>query len=249
MIKFFRHIRKQLLTENKTGKYIAYAIGEIILVVIGILIALQINNWNEERVARRSEQKLLMSLLEDFKSNLASLESSLNEIPNLIEEYSLVLEHAGRINNGLSDTMKADIIVTGFIRTILVDGTLTSVLGSTTLELISNDTLKRLLTSHPARLRDFKESENDLIDYVHEVQRPLFRSYINLSDFLLDEPRFDEFIKHVEQSDYESLLKNREYLNSVIGIRSINKDLLNQCRELYEHTREISLILEDELKN
>ena len=145
--------------------------------------------------------------------------------------------------------MKADIIVTGFIRTILVDGTLTSVLGSTTLELISNDTLKRLLTSHPARLRDFKESENDLIDYVHEVQRPLFRSYISLSDFLLDEPRFDEFIKHVEQSDYESLLKNREYLNSVIGIRSINKDLLNQCIELYEHTREISLILEDELKN
>lgn len=249
MIKFFRHIRKQLLTENKTGKYIAYAIGEIILVVIGILIALQINNWNEERVARRSEQKLLMSLSEDFKSNLASLESSLNEIPNLIEEYSLVLEHAGRINDGLSDTMKADIIVTGFIRTILVDGTLTSVLGSTTLELISNDTLKRLLTSYPARLRDFKESENDLIDYVHGVQRPLFRSYISLSDFLLDDPRFDEFIKHVEESDYESLLKNREYLNSVIGIRSINKDLLNQCRELYEYTQEISLILEDELKN
>ena len=47
MIKFFRHIRKSLLEENKMGKYFKYAIGEIILVVIGILIALQINNWNE----------------------------------------------------------------------------------------------------------------------------------------------------------------------------------------------------------
>ncbi len=55
MIKFFRHIRQRLLTENKTGKYFKYAIGEIVLVVIGILIALQINNWNQEH-----KQKALM---------------------------------------------------------------------------------------------------------------------------------------------------------------------------------------------
>jgi hypothetical protein len=48
MIKFFRHIRQSLILENKTGKYLKYAIGEIVLVVIGILIALQINNWNEQ---------------------------------------------------------------------------------------------------------------------------------------------------------------------------------------------------------
>jgi hypothetical protein len=49
MIKFFRKIRQNLLMENKTGKYFKYAIGEIILVVIGILLALQVNNWNEIR--------------------------------------------------------------------------------------------------------------------------------------------------------------------------------------------------------
>ncbi|MCB0461581.1 MAG: DUF6090 family protein [Flavobacteriaceae bacterium] len=54
MIKFFRHIRKSLLMENKTGKYFKYAIGEIVLVVIGILIALSINNWNEKR---KTEEK------------------------------------------------------------------------------------------------------------------------------------------------------------------------------------------------
>jgi len=49
MIKFFRKIRYALMEKNKTGKYLKYAFGEIMLVVIGILIALQINNWNEEK--------------------------------------------------------------------------------------------------------------------------------------------------------------------------------------------------------
>mgnify|MGYP000731225644 CR=1 FL=1 len=49
MIKFFRKIRYNLMSENRTGRYLKYAIGEIILVVIGILIALQINNWNEHK--------------------------------------------------------------------------------------------------------------------------------------------------------------------------------------------------------
>ncbi len=66
MIKFFRHIRKQLLTKNKFSKYILYAIGEIVLVVIGILIALQINNWNEKRI----ETERLNSILNIVKADL-----------------------------------------------------------------------------------------------------------------------------------------------------------------------------------
>ena len=59
MIKFFRKIRQNLLSEGKTGKYFKYAIGEIVLVVIGILIALQINNWNESRKMKIEEKKML----------------------------------------------------------------------------------------------------------------------------------------------------------------------------------------------
>ena len=55
MIKFFRHIRRSLINQNRMGKYFKYAIGEIFLVVFGILIALQINNWNENRKAENNE--------------------------------------------------------------------------------------------------------------------------------------------------------------------------------------------------
>jgi Family of unknown function (DUF6090) len=66
MIKFFRHIRKEQMEKGKTGKYFKYAIGEIILVVIGILIALSINNWNERRI----NEKKIVSFLQEIKKNL-----------------------------------------------------------------------------------------------------------------------------------------------------------------------------------
>ena len=62
MIKFFRRIRYDLMGKNKTGKYLKYAIGEIVLVVIGILIALSINNWNQVRQAHKFEKELLTEL-------------------------------------------------------------------------------------------------------------------------------------------------------------------------------------------
>lgn len=75
MIKLFRKIRQNLLMENKTGKYFKYAIGEIVLVVIGILIALQINNWNEKRLEGIQEKMTLSNLNEEFQDNLKDLDS------------------------------------------------------------------------------------------------------------------------------------------------------------------------------
>lgn len=65
MLRFFRNIRKKLATENKVMAYLRYAIGEILLVVIGILIALQINNWNENQKERKLENEYYCRLLED----------------------------------------------------------------------------------------------------------------------------------------------------------------------------------------
>ena len=77
MIKFFRKIRQNLVMENKTSKYFKYAIGEIILVVIGILIALQINNWNENRKQEKRIVGYMQSLVEDLKSDITQFDVSL----------------------------------------------------------------------------------------------------------------------------------------------------------------------------
>uniref|UniRef100_UPI00404B6181 DUF6090 family protein n=1 Tax=Gelidibacter sp. TaxID=2018083 RepID=UPI00404B6181 len=83
MIKFFRKIRQNLLNEGKTSKYFKYAIGEIILVVIGILIALQINNWNEGRKEKIHQKSVLSNLLQDLKSDSVSYSQNLKELKDV----------------------------------------------------------------------------------------------------------------------------------------------------------------------
>ncbi|HDZ05935.1 hypothetical protein LCGC14_0122210 [marine sediment metagenome] len=87
MIKFFRRIRYDLFDKNKTGKYIKYAIGEIILVVIGILIALQINNWNENKKLVTKTQVYYVQLLDDLNNDILSVENSIHEFNNHLKEY------------------------------------------------------------------------------------------------------------------------------------------------------------------
>ena len=70
MIKFFRKIRHNLLSEGKTRKYFKYAFGEILLVMIGILLALQVNNWNQQRKDRNQEQFIIERLKNDLASDI-----------------------------------------------------------------------------------------------------------------------------------------------------------------------------------
>ena len=96
MIKFFRKIRRQLVSENKFSKYLIYAIGEIVLVVIGIFIALQLNNWNEIRKESNAELELYNSILEDLKSEFNGTEADIN---NAVQ-YDLLHKHIYNEING-----------------------------------------------------------------------------------------------------------------------------------------------------
>lgn len=77
MIKLFRKICQNLLTENKFGKYLIYPVGEIVLVVIGILIALSINNWNEDRKDVKREIKLLYDIQNDVNKNIKNIDEGI----------------------------------------------------------------------------------------------------------------------------------------------------------------------------
>lgn len=89
MIKFFRNIRKSLLNEGKTSKYFKYAIGEIVLVVIGILIALQINNWNESRKEQRLLQTYYKQILEDLDEQKKYSAETITQLDSSIASYEV----------------------------------------------------------------------------------------------------------------------------------------------------------------
>ena len=93
MIKIFRRLRQNLIMENKTGKYLKYAIGEIVLVVIGILIALSINNWNQNRITKLKEKKTLIELVQNLNSNLEQFSSNIKVENDIIKSVEILIDH------------------------------------------------------------------------------------------------------------------------------------------------------------
>ena len=159
MIKFFRHIRHRLVAESKFSKYLLYAIGEIILVVIGILIALQINTWNENRKERHTEQKILKQLHKEYTQNLKQLDEKilmrnkmthasnvlLNYIdnPREIEDDSLLYCLFRLSQDPTFDPLENDIITTGKLR------------------LITNDSISEMLSNWTSDIYQVQEIEDN----------------------------------------------------------------------------------------
>jgi hypothetical protein len=106
MIKFFGRLRQNLLSEGKTGKYFKYAIGEIVLVVLGILIALSINNWNTQKNNEQKEKDALTEMYQGLVSNnkqLMTLENEEKRIVKIIDSLFLEKSQRGTFSN---DTLK-----------------------------------------------------------------------------------------------------------------------------------------------
>lgn len=106
MIKFFRKIRQNLLTENKFSKYLLYAIGEIILVVIGILIALQINNWNEEKKNQKQVQLKMYSILADMREDALQIKSIITDLERQNEASSHIIPIMESEKKTITDSLK-----------------------------------------------------------------------------------------------------------------------------------------------
>jgi hypothetical protein len=92
MIKFFRRIRYDLIGTNKTGRYFKYAFGEVVLVMIGILLALQVNNWNEIRKENSKEHEILSYAIENLKSDSLSLVNLIYNANRIIQVHDDLIE-------------------------------------------------------------------------------------------------------------------------------------------------------------
>lgn len=190
MIKFFRKIRQKLLAENKISQYLLYAIGEIVLVVIGILIAIQVNNYYEKKKEREKEQSFLREINLDFKSNKVQLDSIL--------EYNKVSLHAAiRLQEILKQFDPKNPIVSEENRQVAdsigyynrlawrnisfnpKNGTVEALLSSSSFDLISDDSLRRNLISWRDVLGDYLEEEEFGTHFLYNEYGPWARKTID----------------------------------------------------------------------
>ena len=165
MIKFFRNIRKNLLSKGKTTQYLKYAVEEIVLVVIGILIALQINNWNQNRILDRNEQIYLLGLKEEFlisKSKLKELRS-VNQ-----KNYSgakKILEYTNSKKEPPTEALFSKILYQTFSDDIAFNpnnSLLYEMINSGNLKNLSNTDLRKQLTNWVSTIEDVSKQEAEL---------------------------------------------------------------------------------------
>ena len=158
MIKFFRNIRKNLLAQGKTTKYFKYAIGEIVLVVIGILIALQINTWNENRKAENQETQIYTELRNDLQQTRNDIQETIVKHKEVIaSNQQLVYNIAGK--KPYSDTIYRLFTDSGVDYQVIPKTSAFENLKTMGLNTLSNDSLRISITN--LYQLDLNRLEND----------------------------------------------------------------------------------------
>jgi len=210
MIKFFRSIRQQLLTENKFSKYLIYAIGEIFLVVIGILIALSINNWNQNRINSLSESLLLKEINTEFKFNKEELERTVRAYVRVRNQCDYLRESFPIVQNEIDKDSLSRALdrIRNLSSADLSMGSISTLINTSSFEIISNTELRSLLIQWEDLISDYFEREEQAINYTRQTIIPYLakripRPYIKG----LDDDRVDlSFLSSIE---FENLINDR----------------------------------------
>lgn len=149
------------MSENKTGKYLKYAIGEIILVVVGILIALQINNLNEVRKTRDKEVAYLKGIKNDLQLNILEIEEFITNRTNQINSASAIIEHYnGKPVTDWNTFNKYTVDIYTWQRFFQIDNTFQELVNSGNLAIISNDSIKNGLLNLDVLYKKMKYNED-----------------------------------------------------------------------------------------
>lgn len=170
MINLFRKIRFENMGKNKKSSYLKYAIGEIALVVVGILIALQINNWNEEHTDRLNEQHLLTSLNEEFVLNRNELKNTEIRLTEKIKTISKLLDLFGQNANNVRKEYLDSLLYLSFDSPSIKMSTdvFSSIFSTGKMDLITNPKLKDLLLSWGSTLSEYKKIEENSYLYLNK---------------------------------------------------------------------------------
>jgi hypothetical protein len=239
MIKFFRNIRQNLLNEGKTSKYLKYAIGEIVLVVIGILIALQINNWNEARKEHSRELKMLSEVKSNLEANILNLASDIKRQIRGAWCIDYVIDHMDH-KRSYNDSLPYYMLEIDFAPDVVLVSSAYETLQSSGLEIIKNDFLRQHLTNlygvvYPTLMQETKRLEDQVWP---TTVVPMFQKY---------------FRKELEKysfvpNSYENWLNDQEFLNMLAFRGVMRKNSTNRKRETQKETENVLSIINKELE-
>ncbi len=204
MIQFFRKIRQNLLNEGKTTKYFKYAIGEIVLVVIGILIALSINNWNEENKKHKKEKELLSNVKTSIINNIDFINEDIKSHKTSIHSSDIVLD-AVRNKKTYYDSLAYHIHIAPIFPNPDLSFTAYESLKSVGFDIISNTELKNEIlnlyeVTYSSMIRELGIIENQsvlagqLSFYLDNFERPNGFAIPNNYDLLIESQKFINII-------------------------------------------------------
>jgi hypothetical protein len=261
MIKFFRKIRHNLLSENKFSKYLIYAVGEIVLVVIGILIALQINNINEKSKSRERE----VNYLKNLKADLVS------EIPNNEYFATYRFEKAsacasllnGKEPNSIKDVQNyTDTYETVFVWNEYIpnNNTFKELLSSGNLSLIQNDSIKNGLLELEKLYAGISTGEHHMRrEYESYLYDPHVTKVMALGFFDLSKPSYgfpdrltaEEIPEelHRKMIDDARLQHGNELFKNGLRLAQMNNGFLaGMHKNLVEYIKGLTVLIDKEIK-
>ena len=232
MIKFFRKIRYQLLGVGKTGKYLKYAVGEIVLVMVGILLALQVNNWNEQRKIDLKEKSFLVAIHKEFLKNKIQLDLALSQHNKALQSCKKLIalfpldvktNNLDSIGFYINNSKNAPTFNPS-------QGSINSIINSSSFDIIHNNELRNLLISWPDLLTDYQEDEIEARRTLDNLIDPYFSKNFDYNFNLRDKRNK---LESLESLELEYLIKIRhQYILYIIGERSQLPTLTKSINEI-----------------
>jgi hypothetical protein len=211
------------MQQNKTGKYFKYAIGEIFLVVIGILIALSINNWNEQRKFKSLEISMLIEIRGSLEESLEEINLMIQGNENYVEDYTVLLNH---INNNLPHNESLDTYFgsLGFWVSPFFNYSAYETLKTLGAELISNDSLKKRIIRMYDRELEYLVSDYDKAEwsYSSSVVNPFLSKHMERS------LKYDK----ASPNNYTELMHNAEFKNILTSLITMRYGGIEESQKL-----------------